>query len=330
MASCEVVPDLRRAAGKIVNQEPRRVAIMARQDGDGGSDPASNLPEVRAVSSLAEFRECIQQQTPCVYKQGPLFSFQALFNEAWLRKHAGQSAVSFRTSPTGKFVDPSDGLLKIASSLSSRRIPLSEFLDQQEPRTMLSGTDTYVFTKGAVVEEWSALWEHAKDVVHENGHEHALIPEAMLSTIGFWMSRDGIQSMTHYDDSLANNLNFQIKGRKEILMFPPDDWKHLKTFKAMSMQPFSFFDDIKQGRLGTAQQQRCQPLRVELNEGDVLFIPSTWFHFVEHVDRLNINLTFWFKTGLSTNEIEKPKQSLRNILIPFKLATAYLLAALKS
>ena len=303
---------------------------MAKTAEDGDVNSASTVPEVRAVSSLAEFRECIQQQTPCVYKQGPLFSFQALFNEAWLRERAGQSTVSFRRSPTGKFVDPSDGLFNIATSLSSKRISLREFLDQQHSRTMLSGTDTYVYTKGAVVEEWSALWAHAKEVVHEHGHEHALIPEAMLSTVGFWMSRDDIQSMTHYDDSLANNLNFQIKGKKEILMFPPHDWKHLKTFKAMSMQPFSFFDDIKQGRLRTVRQQRCQPQRVELNEGDVLFIPSTWFHFVEHIDRLNINLTFWFKTGLSTNEIEKPKQSLRNLLIPFKLATAYLLASLKS
>lgn len=303
---------------------------MAKTAEDVDVNSASSGPQVRAVSSLAEFRECIKQQTPCVYKQGPLFSFQALFNEAWLREHAGQSTVSFRRSPTGKFVDPSEGLFNIATGLSSKRISLREFLDQQHSRTMLSGTDTYVYTKGAVVEEWSALWEHAKEVVHEHGHEHALIPEAMLSTVGFWMSRDDIQSMTHYDDSLANNLNFQIKGKKEILMFPPHDWKHLKTFKAMSMQPFSFFDDIKQGRLRTVRQQRCQPQRVELNEGDVLFIPSTWFHFVEHVDRLNINLTFWFKTGLSTNEIEKPKQSLRNLLIPFKLATAYLLASLKS
>ena len=303
---------------------------MAKTAEDGDVNSASTVPEVRAVSSLAEFRECIKQQTPCVYKQGPLFSFQALFNEAWLRDHAGQSMVSFRRSPTGKFVDTSDGLFNIATGLSSKRISLREFLDQQHSRTMLSGTDTYVYTKGAVVEEWSALWEHAKEVVHEHGHEHALIPEAMLSTVGFWMSRDDIQSMTHYDDSLANNLNFQIKGKKEILMFPPHDWKHLKTFKAMSMQPFSFFDGIKQGRMTTVRQQRCQPQRVSLNEGDVLFIPSTWFHFVEHVDRLNINLTFWFKTGLSTNEIEKPKQSLRNLLIPFKLATAYLLASLKS
>ncbi len=162
---------------------------MAKPAGEEGAHSASTVPQVRAVASLAEFRQCIQQQTPCVYKQGPLFSFQALFNEAWLREHAGQSTVSFRRSPTGKFVDPSEGLFNIATSLSSKRIPLSGSWTSTS-QTMLSGTDTYVYTKGAVVEEWSALWEHAKEVLHEHGHEHALIPEHMLSTVGLWMSRD--------------------------------------------------------------------------------------------------------------------------------------------
>ena len=128
--------------GKIINQEQLMCTNMVRPAGEEGADPASAVPEVRAISSLAEFRECIRQQIPCVYKQDPLFSFQTLFDEAWLREHEGQSAVSFRTSPTGKFVDPSDSLLKIASMLSLKRISQSEFLNQQEPRTMLSGTDT--------------------------------------------------------------------------------------------------------------------------------------------------------------------------------------------
>ena len=119
---------------------------MAKTARGGDVNSASTVPQVRAVASLDEFRECIQQQTPCVYNQGPLFPFQALFDEAWLREHAGQSTVSFRRSPTGKFVDPSEGLINIATSLSSKRIPLREFLDQQQSQTMLSGTDTYVYT----------------------------------------------------------------------------------------------------------------------------------------------------------------------------------------
>ena len=64
---------------------------------------------------------------------------------------------------------------------------------------------------------------------------------------------------------------------------------------------------------------------VELNEGDILFIPSGWFHFVEHIDDLNINMTYWFKTGLTKKEMIKPKQSLRNIFIPMKLSIAFIL-----
>ncbi|DAC56087.1 MAG TPA: hypothetical protein D7I11_01545 [Candidatus Poseidoniales archaeon] len=296
--------------------------------------PQPDLPDVRTaqpepvqvVTSFEEFRRFMQRDTPCVYSGSSLYSFQDKLCEPWLRKHAGQSKVCVRRSPTGKFIDPSDGVLNIAKSLAETNISLNEFLDNNDSRMLLSGTDTYVYTKNAVVGQWSELWAHASEVIDEHGGGRSLIPQSALSTVGLWLSRDGVQSMTHYDDSLDHNLNFQIKGKKEILMFPPEDWKHLKTFKAMSMQPFSFFEGIKKGHMTSTQQRNCQPQWVELNEGDVLYIPSGWFHFVEHIDDLNINLTYWFKTGRAKNELKKPKQSLRNILIPLKLSLAFLLS----
>ena len=286
----------------------------------------STLEEVKVALSFNEFREYIQQNIPCVYSQDSVYEFQDVLDESWLREHAGQSKVCFRRSPTGKFIDPNDSILKIAKSLSTKKILLGEFLDLKQSKILLSGTDTYIFTKNAVVEQWSKLWSYAQEVLHEYGGEKSLIPQSKLSTVGFWLSRNGIQSMTHYDDSLDNNLNFQIQGKKEFLIFPPQDWQYLKTFKAMSMQPFSFFDEIKQGKLNSVQQQNCHPQIVELNEGDILFIPSGWFHFVEHMDELNINMTYWFKTGLTKQEIYQPKQSIRNFFIPLKLFVALLLA----
>ena len=300
--------------------------VMASSNSGGLAGSVPGLKPVRIATSLDEFHEAIEKNTPCVYSNEAVFSFQKMLDEPWLRSHAGESKVCMRASPTGKFVDPSDGVFNIAKSLRSKHVSLKEFLDLKQAGTLLSGTDTYIFTKNAVVEQWSELWHHAKEVLHEYGGDNALIPQSRLSTVGFWLSRNGIQSMTHYDDSLANNLNFQIKGKKEILMFPPQDWEHLKTFKAMSMHPFSFFDDIKHGRLNSIHQQRCQPHVVELKEGDILFIPSRWFHFVEHIDDLNINMTYWFKTGLSEKEMKKPKQSLRNVFIPLKLSVAFLLS----
>lgn len=40
---------------KIVNQDAMSALPMATQSGEGGADPALTVPEVRAVSSLAEF-----------------------------------------------------------------------------------------------------------------------------------------------------------------------------------------------------------------------------------------------------------------------------------
>ena len=311
--------------GVTINHVGLCVCFMVSSDGGEASDGKFELQHVKVVSTLTEFRECMQQSIPCVYSHDSIYSFQDILNESWLREHAGQSEVCFRSSPSGKFIDPSDSVFTIAKSLTTNKTTLDEFLDLKQSRTMLSGTDTYIFTKDAVVEQWSELWDFGKEVLHEHGGDNSLISQSRLSTVGFWLSRDGIQSMTHYDNSLDNNLNFQIKGKKEILMFPPQDWRYLKTFKAMSMHPFSFFENIKRGKFNSFQQRNCHPQRVELNEGDILFIPSSWFHFVEHIDNLNINMTYWFKPGVSKKAMMKPKQSLRNIFIPLKLTIAALL-----
>ena len=306
------------------------VLTMVSPGAEGFAEDFSTLKQVNVASTFTEFRNCIQQTTPGVYTKEPVYSFQNMLNESWLRENVGKSQVGLRKSPSGKFVDPSDGILTIAKALRSKEVSLEEFLDNKEPRTLLSGTDTYIFTKDAVVEQWSELWTYAREVLHEHGNDKSLISQSMLSTVGFWLSRSGIQSMTHYDDSLDKNLNFQVKGKKEILMFPPGDWKHLKTFKAMSLHPFSFFDGIKQGTSNSARQRNCRPQFVELNEGDILFIPSGWFHFVEHIDDLNINMTYWFKNDVSKKEMNRPKQSLRNILIPLKLSVAFFLSYFSS
>ena len=158
----------------------------------GEDEVAAQTPKVKQVkiaSSFNEFREFIQNNTPCVLSQDSIYSFQDILDESWLREHAGQSQVCLRKSPTGKFIDPSDSILKIAKSLSGKKITLNQFLELKQSRTMLSGTDTYIFTKDSVVEQWSELWAHAQEVLHEHGDEKTLISQSRLSTVGFAESR---------------------------------------------------------------------------------------------------------------------------------------------
>ena len=176
---------------------------MESADEDDLAIRTSKLKQVKFASSFIEFREFIQDDTPCVLSQDSIYSFQDILDESWLREHAGKSQVCLRKSPTGRFIDPSDSILQIAKSLSGKKIMLNEFLNLKESRTMLSGTDTYIFTKDSVVEQWSELWAHAQEVLHEHGGEKSLISRSRLSTVGFWLSRGGIQSITHYDNSIS-------------------------------------------------------------------------------------------------------------------------------
>jgi hypothetical protein len=65
------------------------------------------------------------------------------------------------------------------------------------------------------------------------------------------------------------------------------------------------------------------PYMVILKEGEMLYIPAQWFHFIEHVDALNLNLTYWFG---SSKVPQKVGRSTRDVLRVCKLLSAFVLA----
>ena len=45
----------------------------------------------------------------------------------------------------------------------------------------------------------------------------------------------------------------------------------------------------------------CHPQIAMVHPGELLFIPSCWYHFVEHLDNFNLNATYWFAASPSTS-----------------------------
>jgi hypothetical protein len=87
----------------------------------------------------------------------------------------------------------------------------------------------------------------------------------------------------HYDIDLANNLLFHFGGRKRVLLFPPDQTRY------MYRVPYSFsslhtidFNDPDFEQYPALKQLRGQT--AELAHGDVLFIPSGFWHYVVYDD----------------------------------------------
>jgi hypothetical protein len=204
---------------------------------------------------------------------------------------------------------------------------------------VLSGTDTYLFHDGMPNPLWATVWSDVKGLTNPNAPDDSscFLEEDSLRTAGLWISGKGIKSILHYDDSGDNNLNFQIRGIKRIVMFPPTDWPKLKTFLALSLHDLDVYGqliDEPEETLSSQSLEGTHPTTALLQENDVLYIPSRWYHYVKHEGDLNINLTCWFKraalqgSSAPGNGIPTPGRSCSDHRLVIKLVAAFAVSTL--
>ncbi|KMZ79426.1 hypothetical protein PVIIG_04102 [Plasmodium vivax India VII] len=86
----------------------------------------------------------------------------------------------------------------------------------------------------------------------------------------------------HYD--IPDNFLIQVKGRKKILLIPP---KFIKYFNIVnSSSPYNLFHILMGGKKLSKREKIVKKvlckfaLVADLYQGDILFIPSLWLHYV--------------------------------------------------
>jgi hypothetical protein len=115
-------------------------------------------------------------------------------------------------------------------------------------------------------------------------------PAGSLRAVGFWLSARGVRSATHFDGNGGHNLNAQIRGSKRVWLFPPQAPLPLRPVLALEQSGippwFSPLDPESE------EPEGCQ--RADLQAGEVLFIPSFWYHAFLHSGAFNCNVNFWW------------------------------------
>jgi lysine-specific demethylase 8 len=120
--------------------------------------------------------------------------------------------------------------------------------------------------------------------------------QSKLKTIGFWLSARGVSAWLHYDGDGSHNLNVQVRGTKRVLLFSPNE--DLYPFNGIDSEGAPNFSEVDilapdEGRFPLFCSARC--LEAVLEEGDILFIPSYWYHAFFHLGPININVNFWWQ-----------------------------------
>jgi hypothetical protein len=111
----------------------------------------------------------------------------------------------------------------------------------------------------------------------------------------FWLSAAHTSAPLHRD--VAENIFFQLVGRKRFYLYPPAAAPWLYSNPLSSALPnYSRFDPEKPDYERFPLSRQIQPLEVILEPGDAIYLPSRWWHQVRSLDS-SVSLNFWWAYG---------------------------------
>jgi hypothetical protein len=125
----------------------------------------------------------------------------------------------------------------------------------------------------------------------------ALVAEERLYTVWAWFSGRGVRTWLHYDNNGCHNLNAQLSGRKDCLLFEPNDAERLYFFEPGGPNPAhncSAVDVDAPDSQRFPTFARAEAWTASVETGDLLFIPAWWPHAFFHHGEFNANVNFWW------------------------------------
>lgn len=111
-----------------------------------------------------------------------------------------------------------------------------------------------------------------------------------------WISAPDIGVPLHRD--FSENLIGQLVGIKQLVVYPPEEWHHIYAFQRRSPVPtFCGIDGEAPDLVRFPRSAHARRVVITLRAGEMLFLPSRWWHQVRSVEP-SINVNFWWAAGV--------------------------------
>jgi hypothetical protein len=105
-----------------------------------------------------------------------------------------------------------------------------------------------------------------------------------------WWGSGGQITPMHND--MQENLFCQIIGTRKIKLYDPFQTDLLYTDPKNSA--YTMIDPEKEDLVKYPLSKYAKPVNADIQEGDCLFIPSSWYHYVKSGNTRNIAVSWWF------------------------------------
>lgn len=217
----------------------------------------------------------------------------------YLNKVLGNIEIAHKISKTNIFPD-----IQNSSNHNNHKSSFLDYINLIQKNTnskeikkqwyFLSGDNTCLFNNGNFNTKFDGI---LNDIEIPN-----FITDSALEKIGLWVSGEDIKSIIHYDSNGCHNINAQLKGKKEVILVNPTEFNNLYMRSIGSDLSFFNFSNINDFDITDQKYIKKFPklsnirlLKGILDEGDILFLPSFWFHAFHHIGKINININFWWQ-----------------------------------
>ena len=145
-----------------------------------------------------------------------------------------------------------------------------------------------------------------------------LLADGTERLTSLWLG-NRVRTAAHWD--LAQNLAGVIAGRRRFILFPPDSIGDLYIGPidvTLAGQPTSLVDfHAPDFEAFPRFREAMKAARVaELGPGDVIYIPSLWFHHVETLSPVGAMVNFWWRDGPAW--MKTPQLTLMHALLTMR------------
>lgn len=122
-----------------------------------------------------------------------------------------------------------------------------------------------------------------------------------------WFGQKDTHTPLHYDSS--DNIFIQIYGEKRVLLYPPSDTAYLSPYHPKPKCIDSGTHQSKKHQSDVLDKfsealNLASGFQAQVRPGDVVFIPTGWWHEIRAGDTSSISLNYW---------ISKPRESIREV-----------------